>query len=84
MNTHYKPKERLYWQCRRGMLELDELLQAFLDAQYDNLDETSQLAFQRLLRCPDQDLQAYLLGGSDPKDRDLAHVTRQIRITYQP
>ena len=43
-------RARLLWQCRRGMLELDAMLQAFMDKSYDGLDDAQQHAFEILLR----------------------------------
>ena len=42
-------RRRLRWQCRRGMLELDALLLAFLEQEYDHLPGELQRSFQRLL-----------------------------------
>ncbi len=54
---------RLHWKCRRGMLELDLLLQGFLDNGYESLDAAGREAFERLLELPDQALFERLLGG---------------------
>lgn len=54
---------RLRWKCRRGMLELDLLLQGFLDDGYDELDEAGRAEFEALLALPDQELFELLLAG---------------------
>ncbi|NOX75943.1 MAG: succinate dehydrogenase assembly factor 2 [Gammaproteobacteria bacterium] len=72
-------KSRIYWQCRRGMLELDELLQGFLDHTYDGLDTHEQASFEKLLRCHDNLLLEYLMGRTVPEDSDTAHVVKKIR-----
>ena len=41
---------RLRWQCRRGLLELDLVLGRFLDKYYGALDAAEAAAFQALLR----------------------------------
>jgi len=51
-----KEFERARWRCRRGMLELDIVLQRFMDQNYRQLDETGLLQFERLLALPDNDL----------------------------
>ncbi len=53
--------KRLRWQCRRGMLELDLLLGAFLDQCYVNLSADDKDLFEHLLTYPDQDLYCYLI-----------------------
>ena len=72
-------RRRLYWQCRRGMRELDLLLQGFLETGFDRLTETEQKAFEDLLGLPDQLLLAYLMGRQRPPQSALAHVVQQIR-----
>ena len=59
------------------MLELDLLLQAFLDDQYDSLGEEERRAFELLLSYPDQLLLEYALGRMRPA---LAHVVTRLRV----
>jgi antitoxin CptB len=55
-------KKRLKWQCRRGMLELDVLLNRYLDERYTTLNENQRLAFQELLTIEDPELYAFIMG----------------------
>ncbi|SEF83681.1 FAD assembly factor SdhE [Nitrosomonas ureae] len=57
-----KEFERARWRCRRGMLELDIVLQRFMDRNYRQLDETELLQFERLLALPDNDLWDLISG----------------------
>lgn len=70
---------RLRWQCRRGMRELDLLLLQFLESGYTDLDAHAARAFNRLLECPDALLLEWLLGRQLPSDKDVADVVRRIR-----
>jgi len=70
---------RLRWRCRRGMLELDLLLQGFLERGYAQLDAAQQEDFIRLLELPDQVLVEYLLGMAEIKERELVDVIERIR-----
>jgi antitoxin CptB len=81
INSHLTPerKSRLYWQCRRGMLELDSLLQDFFRQQIDELDNSELSAFEMLLKTPDDLLLEYLMGRTVPVDRELANVIAKIR-----
>lgn len=72
---------RLRWRCRRGILELDLLLERFLAGGYEQLSEEGRLAFERLLDLPDQQLLRYVMGQEQPTDRQLADVTERIRHT---
>jgi len=73
---------RLAWQCRRGMRELDLLLQQFLDRSYPTLAVHEQIDFVRLLEYPDQLLLEYLLGRMVPSDPALASLVSQIRTVF--
>lgn len=53
---------RLRWKCRRGMLELDLLLQQFLERDYAALDAPGRQAFEALLESGDEELWAIING----------------------
>lgn len=72
-------RARLAWQCRRGMKELDVLLQSFLRSGFGELSAPQQRAFDTLLRYPDPVLIEYLMGRMIPVDRDIADVVQRIR-----
>ncbi|SNX59064.1 antitoxin CptB [Nitrosomonas ureae] len=57
-----KEFERARWRCRRGMLELDIVLQRFMEQNYRQLDETGLLQFERLLALPDNNLWDLISG----------------------
>lgn len=71
-------KARLYWQCRRGMRELDLLLEAFMGSQYDGLSVQEQEVFNTLLTYPDHLLLEYLMGRIVPSDKEIACVVAKI------
>ena len=70
---------RVYWQCRRGMRELDILLQGFFERAYESADEEVRRAFRELLEYPDQLLLEYLMGRMLPFEPALADVVARIR-----
>ena len=51
-----KELDRIRWRCRRGMLELDIVLQGFVDKHYMQLNKTEMQQFDALLNLPDNDL----------------------------
>jgi len=53
---------RLRWRCRRGMRELDVLLERYLTGRYPALGPAEQDLFRRFLELPDPDVAALLLG----------------------
>lgn len=75
---------RLRWQCRRGMLELDLMLESFVKKRYADLPVKSKHAFHQLLKCQDQFLLDYLMGQDVPTDKDVADVAQQVRDAAGP
>lgn len=56
-----KPSQ-LYWQCRRGSLELDLLLKNYLENDYSNATEQKRQHFAKLLKLEDDELLPALLS----------------------
>ena len=77
-------RNRLAWQCRRGMRELDELLKGFMARHYAGLGDEQLTAFTRLLEYPDSILLELLMGRMRPADKEVAHLVQEIRNTAQP
>jgi antitoxin CptB len=69
---------RMRWAARRGMLELDLVLEPFVTARYALLSTADRRNFQRLMQCEDQDLFAWLMRRGEPGDEELAAIVRQI------
>ena len=71
---------RLRWRCRRGMRELDVLLERYLQERYPSAPADEQETFRAILELPDPVLFAYVTGReapTDPKWIDLiAKLTR--------
>jgi antitoxin CptB len=57
---------RLRWQCRRGMRELDVVLERYLQQRYASAPLAEQQAFESLLDLPDPQLFAYLMRRETP------------------
>ena len=72
---------RLCWQCRRGMAELDALLNPFMEQRFALLTPRERQVFAHLLACSDQLLLEYLMGRTVPIDTEVANVIQQIRTT---
>jgi len=69
------------WQCRRGMLELDLLLNNFVDKKINALTQQQKKSFELLLSYPDQTLLDLLLGNSVSSDTSISAIVEQIRQT---
>ncbi len=59
---------KLRWNCRRGMKELDTLLQRYVEQRYATAPAEEQQAFAQLLELPDPQLWAYFSGRDAPDD----------------
>lgn len=70
---------RLHWRCRRGLLELDIVLQRFVRQRYPQLTAEGKAAFLSLLELQDATLLAYLHGSEAPEDPALRAVLRELR-----
>jgi len=75
---------RLFWQSRRGMLELDVLLVPFVKEVYLGLDEEDQHRYRKLLSCEDQDMFGWFMQRGEPEDEDLRRMVRMILDRVQP
>jgi antitoxin CptB len=73
---------RLRWRCRRGMRELDRLLEAFLESGFRLLDAAEKQRFAEILELPDPDLHAYLVGRATPADPAIARLLHCIRTSH--
>ena len=69
-----KEFERARWPCRRGLLELDIILQRFMDQHYAQLDQQGLEQFERLLSLPDNDLWDLISAKQINRDSDLQAV----------
>ena len=71
-------KNRLRWACRRGMLELDLLLEPFAEHYYESLEESDKLRFEALLECEDQSLFLWLMKREPANNPDLQRIVNII------
>jgi antitoxin CptB len=68
-------RDRLYWKCRRGLLELDIVLQRFIPI----LRDEDLQPLQALLELPDNDLWDIVIGRSDGYDPALKQTVERLR-----
>jgi succinate dehydrogenase flavin-adding protein (antitoxin of CptAB toxin-antitoxin module) len=72
---------RLRWRSRRGVLELDLMLAAFLDAFESGLGEDELCALEALLAKEDDELSRLLIGGAKDDSEEIDKLAAQIRKT---
>lgn len=73
-----KERERARWRCRRGLLELDIVLQRFMDKHYATLDSSALRQFETLLDLPDNDLWD-MIAQNDVENGNLQPVLRMLQ-----
>ncbi len=72
---------RLRWQCRRGMKELDVLLEAYLNTRFGQAALAEQHAFAALLELPDPVLMSYIVGRASPEAVEQRRVIDALQRT---
>ena len=73
-----KEINRMRWAARRGMLELDLVLEPFVSSRYAELDLADRQRFEQLMLCEDQDLFGWFLQRGKPADKEIAAIVEQI------
>ena len=73
--------DRLKWKCRRGLLELDLVLERFVDRNASALDEDELARLRELLELPDNDLWDIVSGRSEEYSARLGDVVARLRAS---
>ena len=76
-------KNRLLWASRRGMLELDLLLQPFVENHYDLLSDDDKHQFHLLLELEDQQLFQWLVQKEKAADNNIQRIVDVINESRQ-
>ena len=69
----------LRWRCRRGMRELDQLMQRYLEHGWPDASDAERSAFLRLLDCEDDKLWRWFMGYEACPDAPAADLIASIR-----
>ncbi|MDF1819969.1 MAG: succinate dehydrogenase assembly factor 2 [Alcanivoracaceae bacterium] len=78
-------KRRLAWQCRRGLKEVDLVVNGWLDGHFDNASADDQALFASLLEEQDADLFEWFTERSRPGDETVAtFIDRMLRDLGKP
>jgi antitoxin CptB len=70
---------RLRWRCRRGMKELDVLLERWLERHAATAEPDEIRCFEAMLGLQDPQLARYLLAGDPHPDSATAALIERIR-----
>lgn len=73
---------KMRWHCRRGVKELDIVLNKYLDEYYEHADDNGKTAFKaafkELLNLEDPVLYAMLLGNVEPMTPEQGAVLEKL------
>jgi antitoxin CptB len=70
---------RLRWRCRRGIKEMDIILQSFLEQAYSGLSNDEKIVFEKLLDETDLDILDWILQRSQPENKAYESLIVQFR-----
>jgi antitoxin CptB len=70
------------WHCRRGMLELDILLNDFVAQHFHEMNDKECVIFEKLLSYADQELLEMLMGRQPAREQGEQHVIDKILQTH--
>lgn len=80
-NIRAAEQRRLAWRCRRGMLELDIVLQQFVEQYFNELTIGELEAFDEMLAMADQALwQVLKMKNLQPKNADQQSVIDKLHM----
>ncbi len=71
--------QKLRWRSRRGMRELDQLMERYLAGRWLEADAHERAVFDRLLACEDDRLWRWFLGYETAEDAELHAIVERIR-----
>ncbi len=72
-------KFKIEWDCRRGMLELDNVIMPFFRQYFDELNTEQKDTFLRLLACSDLQLFSWFFNNKTADDAQLQQMVKLIQ-----
>lgn len=76
-------RKRLQWKLRRGMLELDILLDRFFEFGYEELSLDQRALFEELLESEDDQLFRLLMGHDETQNPQLKTLVKLIQAAVR-
>lgn len=80
-------QRRLAWRCRRGMLELDIVLQRFIAEQFGDLTLAEMQIFDEMLTLPDNEFWTLILSSDStqqsPETQSVLVKLQTINMDYK-
>lgn len=77
-------QSRLLWRCRRGLREMDLLLEAYVRRCYPELGEEEQRQFEAFLNETDPDILSWVMNRAAPDNAAYRKFVRQLQRLNNP
>ncbi len=71
---------KIKWNCRRGMLELDLILNRFVEHRLETLSEDQLRSFETLLELQDPELYYWLMTDEPISNMELREIVSLIKF----
>lgn len=75
-------RNRVRWLCRRGMKELDLVINRYFESDYDSLTEQEKNEFKDFLNLEDPEIFSWIMGRSSPEKQSHANIVGKLRNTF--
>ena len=75
-------RNRVRWLCRRGMKELDLVINRFFESDYDSLSEQEQSEFKDFLNVEDPEIFSWIMGRTTPENESHLAIIKQLQSTF--
>ena len=75
-------RNRVRWLCRRGMKELDLVINRFFESNYDSLTEQEQFEFKDFLNVEDPVIFSWIMGRTSPEKDSHAAIIDKLQNTF--
>lgn len=69
----------IQWACRRGILELDIIINKFFKKKFDGLDQKQKKFFCKMLMYDDNYLYQWLICNQIPKNKNIHKIVILIK-----
>ncbi len=75
-------RNRVRWLCRRGMKELDLVINRYFESDYDSLTEQEQSEFKDFLNLEDPEMFSWIMGRTTPEKESNTAIVNKLRNTF--
>jgi len=75
-------RNRVRWLCRRGMKELDLVINRYFESDYDSLSEQEQTEFKNFLNLEDPEIFSWIMGRTTPENPLYAGIVSKLQNTF--